>query len=68
MKNPPCNECPKRSETCHSECFDYALYSAMNEVEREKRNKEKEKVAGVYDYNRNRLIKKQKTKKRLGKF
>ena len=68
-KQPPCKpNCPNRSETCHSECIDYAIFSAVNEVEREQRNKEKEVNGRVYEYHLNRLEKKLKAMKRDGKW
>lgn len=63
MKQVPCPpNCPKRNETCHSDCFDYALFAAVNEVKREQRNKEIELLRGVYDYQRKWQIHKQKKK------
>ena len=61
----PCDpNCPKRSQTCHGECFEFALYSAINEIKREQRYKEKQKTAGVYDYQAKWTDRKQKKKQK----
>ena len=68
-KQPPCKpNCPKRSETCHGDCIEYAIFSAVNEVEREQRNKESEASSRVCEYHLDRFAKKLKFLKRIGKW
>ena len=40
---PPCDiNCPKRSSECHSDCIDYLIYQAKNEVRSDSIRKDKE--------------------------
>ena len=65
MEKIPCEpNCPKRSESCHSECIDYAIFAAVNEIKREQRNKEAELLSGVYDYQAKGVDHAQKKKQR----
>ena len=69
MRKPPCKpNCPKRTATCHSTCIDYVIFDAVNEFEREQRNKENEVSGRVYEYHRDRFAKKLKVMKRSGKW
>ena len=61
MKNPCVKDCPRRTEECHAECEEYALYAIWCDTMRlERRKHAEEQAALVESKNRWRAPKRKK--------